>query len=669
MIFYPALLSLVCGGAAYMTVMPGQSHQGALAPLDAEGRARADALRADVVALVGDGRERSQRVDGTLDRAADHIVDALGSAGYPVQRLGYASDQARVVNVEATLAGQGDAASIVVVGAHYDTAAGAPGADDNASGVAAMLAIARALARERFTPSRTLRFVAFANEEPPFFWNEEMGSLVYAKACKAKGERIAAMLSLETLGYFSDERGSQKYPPVVSWFYPDRGDFIGFVGNTSSRSLVRASVGAFRRHARFPSEGAALPGFVAGVGWSDHWSFWQQGYPAVMVTDTAPFRNPHYHQASDRPETLDYDRLSRVTDGLVAVVKELAGASDGAPAGATADVDAGSAKDRPGAPSDRDGGAADRDADAAGAEVSLTTTPAVRGRVVRLRDEPALLANASLLHKHFGAPFPRPLLTESVRLDAAGRRAWLVVDEAKARASSSGQATPLLLVVDDKGALLWSKESPVAGITAPVAGISLGAGPRGRVAIAACDPPTSTVALRVWDDDGAPFADFVALSGGACSDVTLLYWPRHGWVLAAPRDKGTVAQRVSESGSLVWGAGLEIAGRSASPVSLAVDTRGTFVAVQAARAPGDAGGDRVLAYRYDARGAPLWEAPVDLGAAPSAPQDRRFTLGRPLHGVVRVTLDRTGKSAREVDVASTGEVLPVGARAGRDAGR
>jgi Zn-dependent M28 family amino/carboxypeptidase len=323
-LFYPALVASAVGGVTYMTAMPGQSHRGGLAPLDDAGRARADALRADVVALVGGQTERSQRVAGTLERAERHITGALTGAGYAVSPLAYESNGARVVNLEATLAGKDPGAPLVIVGAHYDSASGAPGADDNASGVAATLAIARALAAERWTPSRTIRFVAFVNEEPPFFWNEEMGSLVYAKACKAKGERVAAMLSLETLGYFADGAGTQKYPPVVSWFYPDRGDFVGFVGNTASRSLVRESIGAFRASARFPSEGAALPGFVAGVGWSDHWSFWQMGYPAVMVTDTAPFRNPHYHQATDLPETLDYDRLSRVVDGLVAVVKKLA---------------------------------------------------------------------------------------------------------------------------------------------------------------------------------------------------------------------------------------------------------------------------------------------------------------------------------------------------------
>ena len=337
LVFYPVLAAVFAGFLAFMMAMPGRSHRGALAALDPEGERLAVRLRADVTALAGadgaspavagarsTGGERSQRVPGSLERAAVMIEGAFREDGYVVTRLPYASDGATVANLEAVLAGGSLAREVVVIGAHYDSAAGAPGADDNASGVAAMLAIARALSANKYAPARTVRFVAFVNEEPPFFWNEGMGSLVYAKACKARGDAIVGMLSLETLGYYRDEPGTQKYPPVVSWFYPDRGDFVGFVGNLGSRGLVRDAIGTFRSAVAFPSEGTALPSFVTGVGWSDQWSFWQVGYPAVMVTDTAPFRNPNYHRSSDTPDTLDYGRLARVTEGLVAVVKKLA---------------------------------------------------------------------------------------------------------------------------------------------------------------------------------------------------------------------------------------------------------------------------------------------------------------------------------------------------------
>jgi len=199
---------------------------------------------------------------------------------------------------------------------------GSPGANDNGSGVAGVLALARAWAKRE--PSRTIRFVAFVNEEPPFFQTDLMGSLVYAKHCRDRGDKIVAMFSLETMGCYSSEKGSQKYPFPFGLFYPSHGDFIAFVGNTSNGDLVRGSVKTFRAQASFPSEGGAIPGNLPGVGWSDHWAFWQAGYPAIMVTDTAPFRYPYYHTAQDTPDKVDCDQLARVVDGLSKVLEELA---------------------------------------------------------------------------------------------------------------------------------------------------------------------------------------------------------------------------------------------------------------------------------------------------------------------------------------------------------
>jgi Zn-dependent M28 family amino/carboxypeptidase len=227
-------------------------------------------------------------------------------------------------NVEAEIAGSERRDEVVIVGAHYDSVEGTTGANDNASGVAAMLALARTLAMRH--PRTTLRFVAFANEEPPYFQTKDMGSVVYAERCKQRGERVVAMLSLETIGFYSDARGSQKYPPPLAALYPDTGNFIGFVGDRSSAALVRRAVATFRGATRFPSEGAALFAWLPGVGWSDQWSFWQAGYPAIMVTDTAPFRYPHYHTVADTPDKLDYDRMARVVTGLQRVVEDLAGA-------------------------------------------------------------------------------------------------------------------------------------------------------------------------------------------------------------------------------------------------------------------------------------------------------------------------------------------------------
>ena len=170
-------------------------------------------------------------------------------------------------------------------------------------------------------PRRTLRFVAFANEEAPFFSTPAMGSLRYAERCRDSRENVVAMFSLETIGYFSDAPHSQQYPSMLHLIYPPTGNFIAFVSNLRSWRLLRKCVRNFRG---LPAQSGALPESIAGVTWSDQWSFWRCGYPAVMVTDTALYRNPHYHTATDTPEKLDYDRLARVTDGLAAMLRQIA---------------------------------------------------------------------------------------------------------------------------------------------------------------------------------------------------------------------------------------------------------------------------------------------------------------------------------------------------------
>jgi hypothetical protein len=227
-----------------------------------------------------------------------------------------------VRNLEVEQRGHSRPDEILVVGAHYDSVLGCPGANDNGTGVASLIELSRMLT-QRDLP-RTLRFVFFVNEEPPFFTTGHMGSLRYARRCRERGERIAAMFSLETMGCFSDEEGSQQYPFPFRFFYPSRGNFIAFVGNLASRRLVRRAVGSFRRHASIPAEGAAVPGWMAGIGWSDHWAFWQQGYPAVMVTDTALFRYEHYHMPQDTPDRVRYGHLARVVAGLEKVIVDLA---------------------------------------------------------------------------------------------------------------------------------------------------------------------------------------------------------------------------------------------------------------------------------------------------------------------------------------------------------
>ena len=234
----------------------------------------------------------------------------------------YEIQSLQVRNLVAEQVGTSSPERIVVIGAHYDSVMGTAGANDNGTGVAAMLELARRFAGQ--PTHRTLRFVAFVNEEPPFCFSNTMGSRVYARRCRARGDRIDAMLSLETIGYYSDSRGSQAYPFPFSFFYPNTGNFIGFVGNLRSGALTRQCIKAFRERAAFPAQGTSAPGFLPGIFWSDHWSFWKEGYRAVMVTDTAPFRYPYYHTAQDTPDKVDYERTARVVTGLEHVIGELA---------------------------------------------------------------------------------------------------------------------------------------------------------------------------------------------------------------------------------------------------------------------------------------------------------------------------------------------------------
>ncbi len=299
--------------------MPGKNISKA-APLSPDEVTLREELRADVQKLAGEIGERNMRHYPQLNAAADFIENSFSRAGLHPRRDSYDLHGQACHNIEAEIPGTHP--EIILIGAHYDSVFGSPGANDNGSGVAATLALARRFAGRK--PEHTLRFVAFANEEPPYFLSGEMGSLVYAGRCKARGDKISAMISLETIGYFSDAPHSQTYPSrVLGAFYPKFGNFIGFVANVHSRVLLRRVIALFRRHAKIPSEGAALPSFVPGVSWSDQWSFWRNGYPGIMITDTAPFRYPYYHSANDTPDKLDYERFTLVVSGMEKVIEDL----------------------------------------------------------------------------------------------------------------------------------------------------------------------------------------------------------------------------------------------------------------------------------------------------------------------------------------------------------
>jgi hypothetical protein len=318
------IISSILGFAWSMMIwMPGVSYGAALPSLTALEAKLRDSLKQDVAVLSSKIGARNNEHYDNLVAAKQFLSQELSQAGYSVKSQDYEIDGKLYSNLEVEIPGSDRANEILVVGAHYDSAFTSPGANDNGTGAAAVLALAREFSGTK--PLRTIRFVEFTNEEPPFFWTENMGSAVYAKAAKERGDQIIGMFSLETIGYFSDKANSQNYPPPLSLLYPNTGNFIGFVSNLGSRELLRNTVRSFRAQSQFPSEGAALPDPLPGVGWSDQWSFWQQGYQGLMITDTATFRYPYYHTYDDTIAQIDFEKAARVVTGVSRVIRDFVG--------------------------------------------------------------------------------------------------------------------------------------------------------------------------------------------------------------------------------------------------------------------------------------------------------------------------------------------------------
>lgn len=306
----------------FMSRMPGRSFQGPLSPLTAAETLLTDHLQIHVETLAGKIGERNIWEYKNLQLAAEYIEGEFKQAGLQARSISYTVEGKQVRNIEVEIPGAGNPSEIIIVGAHYDSLINTSGANDNGTGVAALIELARFFSTGK--PNKTLRFVAFVNEEPPFFKTARMGSLVYVERSLANLNKIVGMISLETIGYYSSEPMSQKFPlALLRLFYPNRGDFLALVGNFSSRSMLKRSVKAFRQHSAFPSEGIIAPGWLVGIDWSDQWSFWKTGHPAIMVTDTAIFRYPFYHDPDDTPDKVNYDALARVVTGLQAVIAEL----------------------------------------------------------------------------------------------------------------------------------------------------------------------------------------------------------------------------------------------------------------------------------------------------------------------------------------------------------
>ncbi len=281
-------------------------------------RVTAADLRKRLVELVG---ERSPSTSPRrLSLVEDYIEREFKSLGLVVESDRFAYYGKNYRNIVAR-AGGASGAPLVVLGAHFDSVSGSPGADDNASGVAVLLEAARLLSRERLRSP--LMFCAFNLEELNM-----IGSAHFAARLKSEGAEVAAMVSLEMLGYADARPGSQKYPVGLGWLYPDRGDFIGIIGNRRSAALLRSFTGAMRQVAGLPVETLTVLGngfLVPQVRLSDHAPFWDHGYPALLLTDTAFMRNPHYHAPTDTIETLDLEFMAKVCQGVVNGVLSLSG--------------------------------------------------------------------------------------------------------------------------------------------------------------------------------------------------------------------------------------------------------------------------------------------------------------------------------------------------------
>jgi Zn-dependent M28 family amino/carboxypeptidase len=279
-------------------------------------------LRKHVEFLTVEIGPRTLGCRDSLRRTEEYISASFERAGLAVTEQTYQYHNQRVANLIATPPNAPEADTYYVVGAHYDTVPSTPGADDNASAVAVLLELARRLPKQ--TLSAPVRLVAFTLEEPPIFMTRHQGSRVFVRACKEAGERIAGALVLEMVGYTTPR---QQYPYILRWAgYPSQGDFIGIVGNWRSRKLGRTILRAFRKNTQLPAESLFLPlnGWILpSTRFSDHASFWDAGWPALMITDTAFFRNPNYHLPSDTIDTLDFGFMAELVKSLGLALSEL----------------------------------------------------------------------------------------------------------------------------------------------------------------------------------------------------------------------------------------------------------------------------------------------------------------------------------------------------------
>lgn len=276
-------------------------------------------LHKHVHALTSTKKPRNYSNPDTLNEVALYLQSSFKELGVETSLQSFQAAGRTYQNVIATL---GPAKSPrIVIGAHYDVAGDQPGADDNASGVAGLLELARLLKDRAPQLKHRIDLVAYCLEEPPFFGSHEMGSAVHASSLKKAGVEVKLMMSLEMIGYFSEEEGSQNFPvAALKYIYPTKGNFIAVVGEPLAVPLVLKIKNLMSENSRINVQFINAPRSLPGVDLSDHRNYWDQGYPAVMLTDTAFFRNPNYHTAQDRIETLNFQKMAEVVEGVYGVV-------------------------------------------------------------------------------------------------------------------------------------------------------------------------------------------------------------------------------------------------------------------------------------------------------------------------------------------------------------
>ncbi len=283
----------------------------------------ANYLQNHVSALADTIGERNLIHVDALNKAADYINDQWSNMGYNVRTQKFKTRGVKCFNLEVTHLGSWQPNNIILIGAHYDSCHGSPGANGNGSGIAAQLEIARVI--KQMDTQYSYRFVAFSNEEPPYFGTDSMGSWVYARHARQRGDNIRAAIILNSIGYYTDAPASQLAPPMLSLLYPRKGNFVNMLSNLRSFGVTRQFTKLFKQNSNMPARQISVPEILPGVHHSDECPFWLNGYKAFTVTDTAKLRYPFYHTHRDTSDRLDYKYLTQVTSGLVKAARHCEG--------------------------------------------------------------------------------------------------------------------------------------------------------------------------------------------------------------------------------------------------------------------------------------------------------------------------------------------------------